>query len=224
MSTNFLSDVRSIIHVGANEGQERDLYAEHNLSVLWVEALPTVYAILDANLTTYPRQRAVQALVTDKAGQRHIFHVSSNIAASSSIYNFALHRDIWPDVVFTHDVELISDTLDAIIKRQEFRKSADALVMDVQGAELLVLLGAEKLVKQVRYIKTEAADFNSYEGGTNVNELIVHLTKCGFDLVEREAFAEHPAGGRYYELLFKRRPPSWLSRLWPQSPRELPSQ
>ena len=212
MTTNFLSNVQSIIHVGANEGQERDLYAEHGLSVLWVETLPTVYSILKANLAGYPRQTAVQALVTDRAGQRHTFHVSSNIAASSSIFDFALHRDIWPEVVFTHDVELTSDTLDDITKRRASQKGTDALIMDVQGAELLVLRGAEKLVKQLRYIKTEAADFNSYEGGTNVDELRSYLTKRGFELIEQDAFAEHSAGGRYYELLFERRPRTWLSR------------
>ena len=215
MTTNFLSDVQSVIHVGANEGQERGLYAEHDLSVLWIEALPSVYAILNGNLAGYPRQRAIQALLTNEAGQRHTFHVSSNSGASSSIYDFAQHRDIWPEVTFTHDVEIVSNTLDKVIAERHFAwPSTDALIMDVQGAELLVLRGAEKLVKRLRYIKTEAADFNSYEGGTNVEELYAHLTARGFDLVEREPFAEHPAGGRYYEMLFKRRPRSWLSRLW----------
>ncbi len=212
MTSSFLPDVRSVIHVGANEGQERDLYAEQDLSVLWVEALPTVYAILQANLVDYPRQSAVQALVTDRAGQRQTFHVSSNGGASSSIYDFDLHRDIWPEVTFTHDVELISTTLDDVMAAQPASGfKADALIMDVQGAEFLVLRGAEKLVKTLRYIRTEAADFNSYEGGTTVAELCAHLKERGFDLIEQEPFAKHPAGGCYFELTFKRRPRSWLS-------------
>ena len=174
--------------------------------VLWIEALPEVYRILQTNLAGLPQQEAVQGLVTDRPGQRHTFHVASNSGASSSIYDFALHRDIWPEVTFTHDVELVSTTLDAIIAETGTDLSRiGALVMDTQGSELLVLKGASRVLKAVSYVKTEAADFESYKGCTTVAELTAYLAGLGFNLVAQEPFAEHPGGGRYYELLFRRR-------------------
>ncbi len=206
---SYLSEVGALIHVGANEGQERQIYASHNLKVLWIEALPEVYSILRANLSDVPGQDCIQALLTDHSGQRHTFHVSNNSAASSSIYDLGLHRDIWPDVTFSRDVELVSSTLDEVVVTANFQfASSSALVMDTQGSELLVLKGGSRVLKSFQYIKTEAADFESYVGGTTVSELNDYLTAHGFMLVAQEPFAEHPSGGRYFELLFKRRK-SW---------------
>jgi hypothetical protein len=38
----FLRRTKGVVHVGANEGQERDIYARYNLNVLWIEPLPDV--------------------------------------------------------------------------------------------------------------------------------------------------------------------------------------
>ena len=67
--------------------------------------------------------------------------------------------------------------------------------MDTQGSELQVLRGASVLLKCVRFIKTEAADFESYRGCTTVDELTDFLKARGFKLTHREAFAEHKNGG-----------------------------
>ncbi len=56
-----LSDIPGLIHVGANEGQERDAYAARNLSVLWIEALPNVREVLSDKLSGSPKQRSVSA-------------------------------------------------------------------------------------------------------------------------------------------------------------------
>ena len=202
----FLAGIDTLIHVGANEGQERQLYALNNLKVLWVEALPEVHRILAKNLIDYPEQTCIQALVTDSTGQLHTFHVSNNMAASSSVFEFAMHKDMWPEVIFSHDVELISMTLDEAVKRSAFKVAGRcALVMDTQGSELLVLKGAAEILKSFQFVKTEAADFESYVGGTTVTALVDYLAAHGFGLVAQEPFAEHPEGGRYFELLFKRR-------------------
>jgi FkbM family methyltransferase len=212
MADEFLSYIPGLIHVGANTGQERGVYAAHDLHVLWIEALPNVHAVLAANLARFPRQRAVQALVTDRPGQNYTFHVSSNGGESSSIYDLALHRDIWPQVSFSHDVELVSSTLDQVVMDTNTNLSlVGALVMDTQGSELLVLKGAGKVVRTVRYIKTEAADFESYVGCTTVAELTAYLSGQGFELASKEPFAQHPAGGQYFNLLFKRRQRTWAS-------------
>ena len=39
----FLRRVRGLVHVGANTGQERESYASHGLSVIWVEPIGDVF-------------------------------------------------------------------------------------------------------------------------------------------------------------------------------------
>jgi hypothetical protein len=43
---SYLRKVRGVIHVGANEGQERDLYAAFGLNVIWIEPIPEVFQVL----------------------------------------------------------------------------------------------------------------------------------------------------------------------------------
>lgn len=40
---SFLSKGRGVIHVGANAGQERELYAAFGLHVIWIEPIPDVF-------------------------------------------------------------------------------------------------------------------------------------------------------------------------------------
>jgi hypothetical protein len=105
---DFLAKCRGVIHVGANTGQERDEYAENRLAVIWIEPIPEVHRKLAENVRSYPKQVAIQALITDKDGTDHVLHVADNEGASSSILEFEKHRDIWPDVHYTHDLKITS--------------------------------------------------------------------------------------------------------------------
>lgn len=62
----FLRTARGVVHVGANVGQERALYDRYGLEVLWIEPIPDVFATLAANIAGFPRQRALECLVTDR--------------------------------------------------------------------------------------------------------------------------------------------------------------
>jgi hypothetical protein len=39
----FLRRTKGVIHVGGNEGQERDIYARYKFNVLWIEPLDVLY-------------------------------------------------------------------------------------------------------------------------------------------------------------------------------------
>src|SRR5438067_664706 len=93
----FLKKCRAVVHVGANYGQEREQYAKYDLAVLWIEPIPEIHKYLVENIKPYKKQRAIRALVTDRDGEVRHLNIASNDGASSSIFEFALHRDIWPD-------------------------------------------------------------------------------------------------------------------------------
>ena len=52
---SFLWDCDGVVHIGANTGQERDMYHRLGLRVLWVEPIPSVFAQLRENLTDIMR-------------------------------------------------------------------------------------------------------------------------------------------------------------------------
>jgi hypothetical protein len=97
----FLNHVSGIVHVGANTGQERELYESLGLHVLWVEPIPEVFTQLETNIARFRNQRALQALVTDVDDREYEFHIANNGGASSSILELKQHRDIWPGVEYT---------------------------------------------------------------------------------------------------------------------------
>jgi FkbM family methyltransferase len=201
----YLRQISGIIHIGANTGQERELYAKHNLNVIWIEPIPEVFTQLEANLRTYPCQRALQYLVTDKDGGSYEFHISNNDGLSSSILELGQHRDIWPDVKYERHITLKGTTLASIVEREGIDlRNYDALVMDTQGSELLVLKGAARVLSGFTYIKTEAADFESYENCAKLAEIEVFLHSHGFRALHRKLFASRPGGGGYYDVIYKK--------------------
>ncbi|MBU2582670.1 MAG: FkbM family methyltransferase [Alphaproteobacteria bacterium] len=203
---DWFKKCRGIIHVGANEGQERRQYAELGLNVLWIEPIPNVYEKLCKNIEEYPRQRALKALVTDQENKIVTLNISSNAGASSSIYDFALHKDIWPDVTYVDRIEISSTTLPALILEEGVHlPDYDGLLLDTQGSEYLILKGAQTILNRFKYIQVEAADFESYKGAATTAQITDFLKSNGFRPVRKHKFAEHASEGAYYDLLFKLR-------------------
>lgn len=201
----YLRDVCGVVHVGAHTGQERHLYAQYKLNVIWIEPLPELFAALKRNIAELANQQAIQRLVTDKDGVKCSFHVTSNEGGSSSIYKLDQHKDIWPDVKHERTVELESSTLASLLVDAHTDLSKyDALIMDTQGSELLVLKGAEPILDRFRYVRTEVAEFSAYEGCCQLKDIEAYLTSVGFVELARKTIAEHPGGGAYLDVVYRR--------------------
>jgi FkbM family methyltransferase len=194
---------RGIIHVGAHLGEEATLYATRRLPVIWVEPIPAVYERLCRAILSFPAQQALNALIGDRDGLKRTLHIADNDGLSSSVFDLDLHRDIWPEVHYCGQIEMISKTLPTALAGID-TSGHDALVLDVQGAELEVLRGATSMLQQFRFIQAEAADFSSYKNAATVAQIEQFLAGQGFKLSRREQFAAHPSGGRYFDLLFRR--------------------
>lgn len=201
----FLHHVSGVIHVGANAGHERDAYAALGLRVLWVEPIPEVFQKLERRLRGHDRQRALQALVTDVDDREYVFNVSSNHGASSSIFPLARHRELWPGVDYTSTITITSTTLPTLLARAgEDPRRYQALVLDTQGSELLVLRGATPILSAVRFVKTEVADFESYAGGCLLHEMEDFFRDHGFREFSRNRFAGRAGIGNYYDIVYRR--------------------
>ena len=201
----FLKHAAGVIHIGANVGQERAVYARHDLPVIWVEPIPEVYRTLLANIEPYPNQVAIEALLAETPGQECVLHVASNNGASSSVLPLSRHRELWPDVNFVRDIALTTTSLDLLMQRPDVDATAyDTLVMDTQGSELSVLRGGQEMLRRIRWVKLEAADFSAYEGCCTRAELEAFFRDRGFRLEFSERFASKRGVGNYFTLVFRR--------------------
>lgn len=201
----FMKQVPGVIHVGANNGGERDAYAKYGLRVIWIEPDPEVFEILQKNIRGYVGQKAFQYLVTDQDDSEYEFHIANNNGASSSILDLKLHLELCPDIVYERTIKLRSATLTSLLMKESVRASDyPALVMDTQGSELLVLKGAKEILSSFQFIKIEVADFESYKGCCQLKDIDLFMKHNGFKEICRSKFAEHSGGGSYYDILYKR--------------------
>lgn len=201
----FLSRVSGVIHIGANVGQEREIYSRYGLRVVWIEPVPEIFKTLSTNIMEFSNQRAFQYLVTDQSDATYRFHIANNCGASSSILDLKLHKDVWPQVVFDRSITLRSVTLTSFLEKEKLDiADYDALVMDTQGAELLILRGALQIVDRFNYIKVEVPDFEAYSNCCQLSDLNSFMTDHGFKEFSRNRFARHPDGGSYYDIIYKR--------------------
>jgi len=202
---HYLRNVNGVVHVGANTGQERDKYKEWGLRVLWIEPIPEVFRQLKTNVAGYEGHLAIHALITDRDDATYTFNVANNGGQSSSILNLGLHKKVWPEVAFERTIELQSTTLASLFSREHVDvRNYEALILDTQGSELLVLKGAESLLHRFRFIQTEVADFESYRDGCQLRDIDPYLKARGFRERSRVKFAHRRGAGRYFDVVYER--------------------
>lgn len=186
-------EMQTLIHVGAHLGQERYQYEACGFrDILWIEGSPSVHHRLAAAINdhtnesgisqTGTRHRTYCALCADRDGDELSFHEFCNDGESSSIFSSTLNcQKRWPHVRETGKTEVLrSHTLDHIAEDHQLLDATDVLVVDVQGAELLVLQGAERLLVNVKAVVSEVSTVAYYEGGVLYPELREFLRIRGF--------------------------------------------
>ena len=183
-----LDAARGVLHLGAHIGQESAAYEDKGKPVVWVEAMPSVFAILRQNIATREKQRALCALLSDVDGQETRFHISNNEAGvSSSVFEFgeygAGERTLWPELGLTmvSTLTLTTTTLDTLLRDAGIDASQyDYWVVDLQGAELLALKGAVAALAHCNALFVEASTVEVYQGGVLWPELRDWLNAAGF--------------------------------------------
>ena len=199
----FLKDISGVIHIGANYGQEKGSYRNNDLDVVWVEPIPEIFSELEKGLKNYPKQKAYQELVTDVDGKEYDFKVANNKGASSSILDLKEHKDMWPDIKYEKSLKIKSTTLSTLVTKYNIDLDKyQALIMDTQGSELLVLAGALPILNQFKYIKTEVSDFEAYANCCQLKDVDAFMKTHGFQELSKRKFATREAGGSYYDVIY----------------------
>ena len=172
--------------------------------MLWIEPIPAVFDQLVENTKAFKKQVSVQALITDVDHQEYTFYVANNNGASSSIYQFKEHKEVWPHVKFNETILLKSITLTTLLEREKIDPlKYQALVMDTQGSEHLVLAGSMPLLKHFKFIKTEVADFEAYLGACQIQGIDDFMRENGFREYSRKPFGlPTKKGGRYFNIIY----------------------
>ncbi|MCL2925246.1 MAG: FkbM family methyltransferase [Trichodesmium sp. MAG_R04] len=165
-----------IIHVGAHIGQEFPAYkAAQVKACVYIEPIPEIFDRLKAKIGKTPMHFPVQALCSDVSNEEVPFNVSSS-SQSSSMFLMGKVAELYPHHRYVRQIKMTTTTLDEIIYSKFAAHKFDLLVMDAQGAELKILMGSNKLLKdQIKYVYAEVSEFPLYQGGCTFEEVTSYL-------------------------------------------------
>ena len=209
-----MNNKNGILHIGANGGQESDMYYNNgNPKVVFIEASPFVMPTLINRIEKYENQKAIQALVTDRDGVEYDFLCDKNNAGqSSSLFDFQLHKKMFPKVVMGETIKLIGKTLPTVLKENNVNvEEYKHINMDVEGAELLVLKGAVNILNNFETIILEASDFEARKGQPFLKDIEEFMSAHNFVKINQRKI-HHADGvnvvsieeGSFFEVYYTR--------------------
>lgn len=180
--TNHKLKIKGILHVGAHLAEEAQDYAHLGLhNVYWIEGNADNILAIEREVAGMGHW-VICALITDKDHEDIQFNITNHQSMSSSIFEFGTHPTFSPETVFVERRMVESRTLDSLGAEYDWFPGVNMLNMDLQGAELLALQGAQKVLKKVDYVYTEVNKAEVYEGCAQVEDLDTILSD--FDRVE----------------------------------------
>lgn len=183
-----------VLHVGAHIGEEKTLYDEANWGpIVWVEAQPDLADSLSQQLINTSDQ-VICATIWDKNGVNLKLNISSN-SGSSSLLEFGTHKNSYPQISFTKEIDVVTKRLDSILNKGNI---PDFLNLDIQGVELQALRSLGELISELRFVYIEINTKEVYKGCTKLKDLDAYLENNGFKRIVTRRYLRHGWGEALY--------------------------
>lgn len=173
---------RGVIHVGAHQAGELEDYLKIGFAkILYIEANPALIPALLKKAQVYPGKVFIlHAAVSDSDGMGRLRVTSMN--QSSSILPLGKHLEIYPSIKEVSQVEVHFRRLDTLLAEEGFTASDfNFLNLDIQGAELMALRGAESLLTTIEAINTEINLQELYQGAALLPDVEFFMSQRGFN-------------------------------------------
>jgi FkbM family methyltransferase len=188
--------VTGVLHIGAHDCEESNFYNKlglNNDDIFWIEAME--------NKVKQAKNKGINNIynhvITDTDDHDVVFNVSNNIQ-SSSVLEFGTHLAEHPWVQFTHKLNMKSITVDTFVKRHNIDiEKLNFWNLDIQGAELLALKGAQNSLKDVKVLYLEVNEKELYVNCGLIGELDTFLSNFNFKRVFTE-MTHHGWGDAIY--------------------------
>jgi len=209
---------KGVVHLGAQHLQELDdyLWSEPEF-IIWAECNPELYSSVSLKLLEclrkYPniKQRLCPDAIYNVSNKEIDFFIYNHPEASSVFREGVELCDYYPGHSISKVVKVKTITVDDMLDKFKVDENkVDYLSMDVQGAELLAIEGAVKLLtsKNLIWVHTEAVYNQYYDGGANGKDVVTALEKYGFEIYkihEHSSTYSSVTKVNQSDILFKRK-------------------
>lgn len=195
--SKYAIDASGCIHVGAHHAQEHPDYVAAGIKrFVYIEPCAAAFTVLKNKFAAHHHIQLFNYACGEIECEQVMYTGSQNEGQSNSLLKMAKHMQIHPGITLPNTELVTVKRLDSLGLAH---KGYQLLVMDCQGFERWVLMGAIETLKQVNYIYTEVNRDNVYDGCTLVGELDLLLHE--FDRVETGQWV----GGMWSDALYIRR-------------------
>lgn len=182
----LITDCSVVITAGAHNGDDpltyRHMFPEALIHC--VEPTPAYVTMLQALFAHDPRTRIHQIALSDSSGVQ-AFRLTPEGGASSLLDIDQRATNSIPSEALApvQTIDVRTRTLDDLCAESGVA-SIDLLALDVQGAELLVLHGANGLLaeRRIKWIIVEMCFIPVYKGQASTGDLASFLERAGFEL------------------------------------------
>lgn len=176
-------DIDTVIDIGANNGQTRDLLRKAGFKgdIISIEPIPALQPVLQTKATKDPKWTVLEPLALgDKNGSCEINisqadDLSSVLKASNELLT-AL-----PNTKVNETVSVPMKTLDTLYEELSLTNKNVFIKMDAQGYEMPILQHGLKALEAAKGLQVEMSLFPLYEGETLYDEIIGFLESHGYN-------------------------------------------
>lgn len=182
------TDNTGVIHVGAHRGEEVDAYLRAGFQrILLIEANPRLHEHLLDRFAEDQRIQVFNCAISDHDGFVDFYLHTSRAGSVEPASILPLKR--FKEIVRTlHTPESLSvpcHSLDSFLELNGIPVSEFSLLnIDVQGAEMLVLKGAQRALRSIPAVISEVSLIELYSGSALEQEITEFITSRGFRKVE----------------------------------------
>ena len=166
---------KGVLHIGAHICEEKQLYNDNGINddnILWIEA--------NNDLINQEQKNILNAVISDKNDEEVNFIITNNMQ-SSSILELYKHLEEHPGVIEIERRKVKTITLNTLYENNNIPYDRyDFINLDIQGAELKALKGADKILPHIKAIYTEVSTKELYKNCVLLPELDEFLEKNGF--------------------------------------------
>jgi len=194
--------IRTVLDAGANRGQfARQLFSSgFDGKVVSFEALPGIHQELQRAAAGFADRWTVapRCALSDRAGKTQ-FHITNNIESSSMLQPSAQYKAVSHLLDEREVVEVETMRLDDLYRPDPESEGALFLKADVQGAEALVLAGAERLLPHTKGLLLEMSLVPLYQDQPQAGDIDALVKELGFELWDMSPVFRDSSSGRLYQ-------------------------